>query len=720
MSTTLVTGGAGYVGSHTVERLLDLGRRVVVLDDLSTGHIEVVRLFERLYGPERFAFEQIDLCDADAVARVFEAHVPAGVIDFAAKSLVGESQSEPRAYFDTNVVGFRNLAQAAGVVPIVKSTTAATYGDPEPDDLPLREDYQDRVVDECRFEASQLMPAAVSFDALLSWYDDEVAAAGGHLALTDRDRRKLMLPTNVYGITKLMDELILEKRWRESGGPFTALRYFNVAGASESALIGEDHDPETHLIPIAFQAALGLRDAVTIFGTDYATPDGTAIRDYVSVRELADAHVACLDRMVDSPGGYTYNLGTREGFSVREIIDTASSVSGRPVPYVEGDRRSGDPERLIADAGRVAAEVGWTAKASLEETMSRAWRWHRYNPGGFRAIQEERYNPFWGRWITVAATRASRPWSGETESGARVPEAPTYDPACYLCPGNRRTSGIENPVYPHTYAFPNDFPAMTVETYAPEPPGGSYAARPATGTCEVIVYSPDHSQRLATMSVEDIAQVVEAWIEVYDRLGARPEIDYVMIFENRGGVMGNSQLHPHGQVYAYGAIPDLMVLGQVDAFEHGDFVDDALRVEREDGRRVLLETDAFCAFVPFAAWLPYDVTIVPKRAIRSLSETTDAERRELAGLLKRLLGGLDALFGQPYQYSMALIQAPTDGRDRPFHAQIHISSLLRGPSVRKHIVGTDIFGRSVNPSDPNVSAAEIRRAIARANGEETP
>ena len=217
------------------------------------------------------------------------------------------------------------------------------------------------------------------------------------------------------------------------------------------------------------------------------------------------------------------------------------------------------------------------------------------------------------------------------------------------------------------------------------------------------------------MSVPEIAHVIHAWIEVYDRLGQRPDIDYVLIFENRGAVMGNSQLHPHGQVYAYGSIPDLMVREQVKAFEEDDFVASALSAEQADGRRILFENDSFSAFVPFAAWMPYDICIAPFRPIPSLSEATAPERADLAQLLKVVLGGLDHLFGRPYQYSMALIQMPTDGEDRRFHTQLHITSLLRGPDIRKHVVGTDIFGRSVNPSDPNVSAAEIRRAIKRAS-----
>jgi UDP-glucose 4-epimerase len=709
-----VTGGAGYIGSHTVECLLESNRRVVVLDNLSTGHIEVVNLFDRLYGPDLFAFENVDLANLNDVRKVVEAHSPTGVIDFAARSLVGESQREPRLYFETNVIGFYNLVTACDGIPIVKSTTAATYGDPLAEDLPLREDYQDIVVGEGRFTESQLMPGSAGFDEILNWYARDVANKNADLALTEDDHRKLMIPTNVYGLTKLLDEIILQKLWETSRAPYTALRYFNVAGASDTGLIGEDHDLETHLIPITFQAALGQRESVTVFGSDYDTPDGTAIRDYVSVGDLADAHIRCLDRVTEQPDACTYNLGTRSGYSVREILDTATQVSGQAIPQLDGERRSGDPERLIADAGKIQADLGWQATSTLAETMGRAWRWHRNNPAGYRAIQEERFSPFWRRWITFASSRGSRPWEGDVESHAQTVHGPEHDPACYLCPGNTRTSGAVNPEYDYTFAFPNDFPSMTEDAYIPDQPSGSYAARPSTGVCEVIVYGRHHSQRMSTMPTVQIEHVIDAWTEVYDRLGQRLDVDYVMVFENRGAVMGNSQLHPHGQVYAYGSIPDLMVRDQLVAFRDANFVSEALDAELVDGRRILFENNGFCAFVPFASWMPYDICILPRRPIRSFSETSPSERGELAKLLKVVLAGMDNLFGRPYQYSMALIQAPTDGSDAPFHAQIHITSLLRGPDIRKHVVGTDIFGRSVNPSDPNVSAAEIRRAIARA------
>ena len=712
----LVTGGAGYVGSHTTMRLLEFGGNVVILDNLSTGHVEVARLYERLYGPEQFVFEQVDLLDEDAVASVFERHSIDGVIDFAAKSLVGEGQSFPRDYYDTNVIGFLNLVTTAGDLPIVKSSTAATYGDPRESDLPLLESYQDDVVDEGRFDQSQLMASAVAFEALIEWYTTDVEARSGY-GLTERDIRKLMIPTNVYGITKMMDELILQKRAGETGAGSACLRYFNVAGADPSGLIGEDHDPETHLIPIVLQAALGLRKAITIFGDDYPTRDGTAIRDYVSVVELAHAHIACLDALREKPGEITLNLGTRSGYTVKEIVQSAERVTGRKITYETGARRSGDPAMLIARADGAASRLDWQARETLDETIGNAWRWHRHHPEGYVDLHEERYNPFIGGWVTMSAGRGGRPWSGGVED--RTTESgPAYDAECYLCPGNARAKGDVNPSYDATFVFENDFPSLRARGDLPDVDVNDpwpYGTRPAVGRCEVVVYSPDHSKRMATMTPAEIGSIVDCWADTYVRLGVDDGIAYVLIFENRGAVMGNSQLHPHGQVYAYSSMPDRVITGQIKRFGEGDFVASVLDFEEEDGRRIVWSDDHFTAFVPYAAVMPYDIVIASRRSVASIDACNTDERDSLSRALSDLLGGLDRLFDTPYHYTLALLQAPTDGSCPSFHFQVHLTSLLRGPGIRKHVVGSDIFGRSINPSDPTVSAAEIRQALRRAS-----
>ncbi|MBD3184202.1 galactose-1-phosphate uridylyltransferase [Candidatus Poribacteria bacterium] len=713
----LVTGGAGYIGSHTVRRLLEDNRRVVVLDNLSTGHREVMSLFSRVYGPKQFCFEEVNLLDADSIQGVFEDHEIVGIIDFAARSLVAESQKTPRLYFDNNVIAFMNLITASHDVPVVKSSTAATYGDPDDENIPLVETYQRSCVDKNIFPDSQLMEAAYDFDTIIGWYNQEIAGKNSGFELTEENRSYLRIPTNVYGITKVMDEIILDRCDVDCGRHYISLRYFNAAGADSSRLIGEDHNPETHLIPIVLQVVSGKRDKIKIFGNEYETRDGTAVRDYISVQDLAEAHVLCMDHLIAGGSSKTYNLGSGLGYSVKEIIETARKVTGHPIPAEDDDPRSGDPATLIANSNLIKEEMGWEVKASLEEIIESAWHWHRLNPEGYQVKQEERFNPFWNRWVNIAAHRSSRPWSGETQS-MDSGETKKYDEDCYLCPKNTRVKGDVNPDYSSVWTFVNDFSTLVMDAYETSEEHGPYKAHTSKGICEVIVYSRDHSQMMSTMYVDEIANVVDEWAKIYQRLGEIEEIKYPLIFENRGNIMGNSQPHPHGQVYAYGSIPDLILKPQLEVIEDykdkndgNCFVCDANKFEIEDSRRILAKNDSMVAYVPYAAQFPYDVMIVPITHASSLLELDKKQRMDLAGILKRVLNGLDELFKSPYHYSLALIQTPTDDIDYDFHMQLHITSLLRGPGLRKHVVGADIFGRLINPSDPNHTAEEIRHAM---------
>lgn len=713
----LVTGGAGYIGSHTVRRLLENGRNVVVLDDLSTGHNEVMLLFSRVYEPDQFCFEKASLLKTKDILAIFEKHEISGIIDFAAKSLVSESQDEPRLYFDNNVLAFYNLVSASHNVPIVKSSTAATYGEPKDKDIPLVEAYQEKCLKENTFQDNQLMKSEESFETILQWYSEGIAKQEPNFTLKEEDISLLKIPTNVYGITKVMDERILAKCSDQQNRSYVALRYFNAAGADQSRLIGEDHSPESHLIPIVLQVALGKRKEITVFGDDYPTPDGTAVRDYISVQDLADAHVLCLDYLLKGGESQTFNLGSGNGFSVREIIEAARKVTGHSIPEVAGDRRPGDPATLIADSSRINAALQWKAETPLEGIIESAWNWHRLNPDGFRVKQEERFNPFWGRWVNIAAHRGNRPWSGETQDLDSAQDV-KHDPKCYLGPRNTRANGQINPDYKGVWTFFNDFPTLVMDAYEINAENGPYKTRTSRGICKVIVYNPNHSERLSSMYADNINDVVDEWAKIYKELGKEEDIKYPLIFENRGDIMGNSQPHPHGQVYAYGEIPDLIIKPQLEmlkayrADNNGRcFVCDANDTELEDGRRILIDSQHMVAYVPYAAQFPYDVMIVPRAHASSLLDLNPAERADLAKAIKSILIGLDGLFSAPYHYTLALVQAPTDGTDYGFHMQVHITSLLRGPGIRKHVVGADIFGNLINPSDPNETAEEIRHAM---------
>ena len=314
----LVTGGAGYIGSHTAKALARAGHEPLVLDNLSSGHRWAVKWGRLL---------EWDLSDTDLLPQFIEKEKVEAVLHFAASLLVGESVQQPRKYFWNNVVNTLRLLDAmleSGVKRIVFSSSAAVYGTPQT--VPIPEDHP-------------------------------------------------KLPTNPYGETKLAMERALQWYGNAYGLKWIALRYFNAAGADPDGELGENHDPETHLIPLAIKAALGQRPPVDVYGTDYPTPDGTAIRDYIHVADLADAHVRALDYLTAGGESRALNLGTGRGYSVREVIDTVGKIS--PVPFRDAPRRAGDPPALVADAGHAAAVLGWEPqRPGLRAITQDAWNWH--------------------------------------------------------------------------------------------------------------------------------------------------------------------------------------------------------------------------------------------------------------------------------------------------------------------------------------------------------
>jgi UDP-arabinose 4-epimerase len=316
----LVTGGAGYIGSHTCKHLAAAGHTPVVFDDLSQGHEWAVR-----WGP----FERGSLSDPARLAEVFVLHRVDAVIHFAASALVGESMSDPGKYFRNNTLGTFNLIEAmraAGVEIIVFSSTCATYGNP---------------------------------------------------VRTPIDETHPQAPVNPYGESKWMVERMLRWYGESHGLRWMALRYFNAAGADPDGEIGEDHDPESHLIPLVIQGTLGVRPPVKVFGDDYPTSDGTAVRDYIHVTDLADAHLRALHRLGSGVASQAMNLGTGHGHSVREVIDTVSRVSGRTAPFDAAPRRPGDPPELVADPSRARQVLGWSPRvAELPLIVEHAWQWH--------------------------------------------------------------------------------------------------------------------------------------------------------------------------------------------------------------------------------------------------------------------------------------------------------------------------------------------------------
>jgi UDP-glucose 4-epimerase len=319
---TLVTGGAGYVGSVVAQQLVAAGHEVVVVDDLSRGHAGALH--------PRAEHVRASLLDGAALERAL-AGVEA-VLHFAALALVAESVEHPERYWNTNVTGTHNLLAAMrsnGVGKLVFSSTCATYGEPEK--VPISEDE----------------PTA---------------------------------PVNAYGASKLAVDLMLRDECRAHGLAAASLRYFNVAGASGA--LGEDHEPETHLIPLVLQAAAGAREHISVYGTDYPTRDGTAVRDYIHVEDLGEAHLLALDAL--RPGTHrVINLGTGDGYTVREVIEAARRVTGRAIPISEEGRRAGDPPELVAANARAREELGWAPRRGLDEMIADAWAWQRAHPDGY-------------------------------------------------------------------------------------------------------------------------------------------------------------------------------------------------------------------------------------------------------------------------------------------------------------------------------------------------
>ena len=324
----LVLGGAGYIGSHTALELIKKGHEVIVVDNLVTGYEKAI--------PDKAVFYQGDIRNSDFLDNLFKTEKIDAVIHFAAYSLVGESVTNPLKYYDNNLYGTKVLLEAMiknNVNKIVFSSTAATYGEPE------------------------------------------------NIPILESDRT---CPTNPYGETKLAMEKMFHWASKAHGLSYVSLRYFNACGADATGQIGEAHNPESHLIPLVLQVPNGKRESVSIYGTDYDTPDGTCIRDYIHVTDLAEAHILAVEYLANGGESDIFNLGNGVGYSVREVIETARNVTGHPIPATEVPRRAGDPARLVASGEKAKRVLGWEPKIKrLDEIIASAWKWHKAHPEGY-------------------------------------------------------------------------------------------------------------------------------------------------------------------------------------------------------------------------------------------------------------------------------------------------------------------------------------------------
>jgi len=384
MKKILVTGGAGYIGSITVKTLLDSDFDVVVFDNLSTGHREAVdKRVELIIG---------DLSNISDIEKVFQENKFDAVIDFAASIAVGESMENPKKYLDNNVGNFINLLDSMtkyDCLNLIKSSTAAVYGEPKnATDLPLKEEYTDNYKPKQSELLSgiwdnQVLVGEEFFKKIIGYYS-KIIIGRPELELKDDEITKLRILSSVYGLTKMLDEIIMKKYEKSVNLNYVILRYFNVAGADASGTRGLDAKSPTHLlIRIIFQL-LGKIDELKIFGNDFSTPDGTGVRDYIYVGDLADGHVKALNFLLKEHKPDIFNLGTGTGYSVLQMIKTAQNVTGKRVKYSFEKRRTGDPANLYANPKKANDILGWRAQHNLEYMVKTSWRWHSTHPNGYK------------------------------------------------------------------------------------------------------------------------------------------------------------------------------------------------------------------------------------------------------------------------------------------------------------------------------------------------
>ena len=383
--TVLVTGGAGFIGSITVKELTEVGYQVVVLDSLENGHREAV--------DSRAVLEIADLKDSKTVDQIFKKYQIDAVIDFAAYIAVGESMEEPRKYLDNNVFNFINLIETMlrnNCNLLIKSSTASVYGNPtDKDDLPLVEDYTEKK----KFDESQLLSGAWEgkpvageefFKEILDYYRNNTKQ---NPKLSAEEVERLRIPTSVYGLTKMLDEIVMKKYDELSGLKYIALRYFNVAGATLSGEMGQVVEKPTHIFANSIFNLLGKNEKLTIFGNDYDTSDGTGIRDYIHVLDIASGHIAALQYLLNSQKSDTINLGTGRGYSVLQVIKAVEKAGGKKVKFCFGPKRSGDVSEVFANVEKASKLLGWRAKYSLRDMAETAWKWHSEHPEGYRSIE---------------------------------------------------------------------------------------------------------------------------------------------------------------------------------------------------------------------------------------------------------------------------------------------------------------------------------------------
>ena len=647
----LVTGGSGYIGSHTCVQLLQQGHEVVILDNLCNSKRSVLPVIERLGGKEA-TFIEGDIRNEALMTEILHDHAIEAVIHFAGLKAVGESVAKPLEYYDNNVTGTLKLVsamRAAGVKNFIFSSSATVYGD------------------------QPKIPYVESFPT--------------------------GTPQSPYGKSKLMVEQILtDLQKAQPEWSIALLRYFNPVGAHPSGDMGEDPQGiPNNLMPYIAQVAVGRRESLAIFGNDYPTEDGTGVRDYIHVMDLADGHVAAMEKLADKAGVHIYNLGAGVGSSVLDVVNAFSKACGKPINYHFAPRRDGDLPAYWADAAKADRELNWRVTRNLDEMAQDTWHWQSRHPQGY-------------------PHRAKRPWQGAQETPAKQ-TLPAHDPDCFLCPGNTRVTGDTNPNYTGTYVFTNDFAALMTDTPdAPESDDPLMRCQSARGTSRVICFSPDHSKTLPELSLEALEDVVKTWQEQTADLGK--SYPWVQVFENKGAAMGCSNPHPHGQVWANSFLPNEAeredrLQKEYYAAQGQPMLLDYVQRELADGSRTVVDTEHWLAVVPYWAAWPFETLLLPKAHVQRITDLTDAQRSDLALALKKLTSRYDNLFQCSFPYSMGWHGAPFNDEDHN-HWQLHAHfypPLLRSATVRKFMVGYEMLAETQRDLTAE-QAAERLRAVS--------
>ena len=674
MKNILLTGGAGYIGSHVALSLIEHGYKVTILDNLKTGHKKLI--------PKEAEFIKCDISDVKKLNLLFKKKNFITLIHLAALIVVEESIKYPKTYIKNNSEKSAKLFKTCikhGLRNIIFSSTASVYGNRSK--LPLKENTR-------------------------------------------------LSPLNPYALSKVLTEQYLDKLSKENKINYVSLRYFNVAGADPQLRCGLISDKSSHLIKVISEAVTKKRDYVKIFGNNYPTPDGTAIRDYVHVSDVAEAHVLSLEYLLAKKKSVVLNCGYAKGYSVKKILDKANLITENSIKIKIGKRRKGDALSLIANNHKIKKILKWKPKFNnLEYILDTSIKWEKkqtmskiykrkfkrkdkkiillfgYNKHveiGNKQIKKTkssyphmRWHPLREEWVSYSAGRQNR----TTHPSKKY---------CPLCPSQKIKYTTEIPFKKFEVAvFPNRWSSFN--SHAKNYYLDNIKTKVAKGSCEIVVYSDDHNSTLAEMHQNRIELLINVWIDRYKELLSIKDIKYVMPFENRGEECGVTLHHPHGQIYAYPFIPPV-IEKEIKAFNRENYI---LKIIQESRNRfIVYENEEMVAFVPPFARYSYEIWIVPKRRVPGPWKFDNNEIKSYADCIKKVIRGYDAFLKKKCPFVMGLHAAP-NFEDKNFHFHTEFHPPLRLGNKPKILAGSEsMAGVFIMDLLPEESAKVLRKYIS--------